>query len=209
MKIFLDDLDYRKFLYMLTDALDVWDVECWDACVMPNHYHLALMDHQGALSRAMHQLNSEYAIWWNAKHERVGHVFQGRYKDQVVQREGYLANLLRYIAMNPVRAGLVKLPELWPWSAYRYTAGLAPNPGFVRSDPVLALFGDSDVEALRQRYVDHVVAEIRDDNESYLRFRSRQRILGDRAFKLKVRRLLSPSVASAAVVAPSDAVCFP
>jgi REP element-mobilizing transposase RayT len=209
MKIFLDDVDYRKFLYMLTDALDVWDVDCLDVCVMPNHYHLALLDRQAALSRMMHQLDGEYAIWWNARHGRVGHVFQGRYKDQIVQREGYVPNLLRYIAKNPVRARLVKSPELWPWSAYQYTAGFAPNPGFVRSDLVLALFGDADVQELRQRYIEHVLVEIPDDNESYLRFRSRQRILGDRAFKLQVQRRLRAEPETATGVAPAVYLGFP
>lgn len=209
MQIFLDDLDYRKFLYMLTDALDVWDVDCWDACVMPNHYHLALMDHKATLPRVMHQLNGEYALWWNARHGKVGHVFQGRYKDQVVQREGYLPNLLGYIARNPVRAGLVKSPELWPWSAYRYTAGFAPNPGFVRSDLVLALFGDAEILELRERYVSHVLSKIPDDNESYQRFRSRQRILGDRAFKLQVRGVLQAKAEPATTVAPSVYLGFP
>ena len=105
---------------MLTDALDVWDVDCWDACVMPNHYHLALMDHKATLSRAMHQLNSEYAIWWNARHGRVGHVFPGTLQgSNRPARRIPAEHLLRYIAMNPVRAGLVKSPDLWPWSAMR------------------------------------------------------------------------------------------
>src|SRR6185436_7824235 len=128
MKIFLDDVDYRKFLYVLGDILDLYDVDCWDACVMPNHYHLAVMNRRPNLPEAMQHLNGEYAIWWNARHANVGHTFQGRYKDQIVQREGYLLNLVRYIALNPVRAGLVKSPEQWPWSAYRCTAGIASNP---------------------------------------------------------------------------------
>jgi len=202
MQIFLDDLDYRKFLYILNDVLDVWDIDCWDACVMPNHYHLALMNRQPNLPRAMQHLNSEYATWWNARHQRVGHVFQGRYKDQIVQREGYLPNLLRYIAMNPVRARLVASPADWPWSAYRFTAGLAKDPNFVRSDLVLAQFGDDDLSALRARYVEHVVAGLPDDNECLQRFRSRQRILGDRQFKSSVRRALAAVPDPETAVAP-------
>ena len=87
MTIFLDDTDDRKFLYILSDVLDEYDVDCWDACIMPNHYHLALWNRQPNLPEAMQHLNGEYAIWWNGRHGRVGHTFQGRYKDQIVQRE--------------------------------------------------------------------------------------------------------------------------
>ena len=191
MRIFLDDTDYRKFLYILGDVLDEYDVDCWDACVMPNHYHLALMNRQANLADAMQHLNSEYATWWNARHGRVGHVFQGRYKDQIVQRESYLRTLLVYIALNPVRAGLVASPELWPWSGYRCTAGLSPNPGFLSLGSVLAMFGDAAEDVLRERYVRHVLTGLANDNESYRDFRSRQRILGDRQFKLQVRQSLA------------------
>jgi putative transposase len=189
MQIFLDDLDYQKFFYILSDVLDEWDVDCWDACVMPNHYHLALMNRQPDLSRAMQHLNGEYATWWNKQHGKIGHVFQGRYKDQIVQREGYLLTLIRYIALNPVRARLVPSPELWPWSAYRCIAGLAENPGFVCSDVVLAQFGDAARSALRERYIQHVHEGLGVEDEQVRRLRSRQRVLGDREFK---KRVLSP-----------------
>src|ERR1051325_8507229 len=101
MQIFLDDTDYRKFFYLLSDVCDAYNVDCWDACVMPNHYHLAVMNREPNLPEAMQHLNGEYGTWWNGRHERVGHVFQGRYKDQIVQAEEYLLNLIGYIARNP------------------------------------------------------------------------------------------------------------
>ncbi|HEY2431989.1 MAG TPA: transposase [Vicinamibacterales bacterium] len=203
MGIFLDDTDYRKFLYILGDVLDEYDVDCWDACVMPNHYHLALMNRRPNLGEAMKHLNGEYATWWNAHHGRVGHVFQGRYKDQIVQRESYLRNLLVYVALNPVRAGLVTSPELWPWSSYRCTAGLSPNPGFLRIEPVLAVFGDGPEDVLRDRYVRHVRGGLPEDDTSYKDFRSRQRILGDRQFKLEVRQRLAPRAEVSISVEPA------
>src|SRR5258708_25864004 len=96
----------RKFLYVLGDMVEDFSVECWDYCLMPNHYHLTLRTRNPNLSSAIRYLNSVYALWWNATHSRVGHVFQGRFKDQIVQPEGYLLSLLRYISLNPVRAGL-------------------------------------------------------------------------------------------------------
>jgi len=209
MQIFLDETDYRKFFFLLSDVFDAYDIDCWDACIMPNHYHLALMNNEPNLPEAMQHLNGEYGIWWNGRHGRVGHVFQGRYKDQIVQREEYLLNLIGYIARNPGRAGLVKSPELWPWSTYRCHAGLAPAPRFLCSGPVLAAFGEGPIEVLRERYVRHVLAHVSDDNESYKRFRSRQRILGDRSFKLKVRGNLPARIdASTLAVAADAASCL-
>ncbi len=183
MKIFLDDADYRKFFFVLSDVLDSYDVECWDFCVMPNHYHLILKNRVANLSRAMQHLNGEYAIWWNGRHQRVGHVFQGRFKDQIVQREGYLATLFRYVAMNPVRASLVSAPEAWPWSAYASTAGLASNHGFVSSELVLAEFGVAAIDVLRERYIRHVLTTRDDDGAIVQELRSRRRVVGDGAFK--------------------------
>ncbi|HEX6464410.1 MAG TPA: hypothetical protein VFZ98_08155, partial [Vicinamibacterales bacterium] len=138
---------------------------------------------QPNLSDAMRRLNSEYAMWWNARHGRVGHVFQGRFKDQIVQQEGYLRSLIRYIAMNPVRARLVPTPELWPWSAFRCTAGLSPNPGFISSEVVLRHFGDDNIDQLRERYVRHVLSVSEEEDARLEEFRSRRRIVGDRAFR--------------------------
>ena len=186
MRIFLDDIDYRKFLHMLGDMLEAFGVECWDFCAMPTHYHLTVCPRQANLSRALRHLNSVYAMWWNAKHEKVGHVFQGRFKDQIVQREGYLRALCRYIALNPVRAGLVDHPAKWPWSSFRATAGLCRNPGFLFEDPVLAQFEGADAKESRARYVHHVLAGIQEVDELADRFRSKERVVGDPRFKVHV-----------------------
>jgi REP-associated tyrosine transposase len=206
MPIFLDDVDYRKFLFILADVLDEYDADCWDACVMPNHYHLALMNRRPNLPEALQHLNGEYGTWWNLRHGRIGHVFQGRYKDQLVQAETYLLNLVRYIALNPVRAGLVKSPEQWPWSSFACLAGLAPNLGFLRPEPVLAAFGEGAPGTLRERYLRHVLGGLHQDCEAYKRFRSRQRVLGDRPFKQQLRRLLAASTQPAVEVVAAAAL---
>jgi putative transposase len=203
MPIFLDEVDYRKFLYILSDVIDDYDVDCWDACLMPNHYHLSLVNRKPNLPEAMQHLDGEYASWWNLRHGRVGHVFQGRYKDQIVQREGYFLNLVCYIALNPVRAGLVKSPEQWPWNAYRATSGLSSDFGFVCTHALLGAFGEGPPEVLRQRYVAHVLSGVGDGNESYRAFRSRQRIVGDRSFKRLIRAKILASQETATTVAVS------
>ena len=185
MRIFLDNADYRKFLFILGDVVDEFDIECWDFCVMPNHYHLSLYPHKPNISRAIQALNGDYGTWWNKTHSTVGHVFQGRFKAQIVQREGYLRALCRYIARNPVRAKLVADPADWRWSSYATTVGLAANPGFLYSDPILNQFGDDDVTVLRKRYQQHVLAP-QWEGDVDDRLRSWERVLGDRAFKRQV-----------------------
>jgi hypothetical protein len=115
----------------------------------------------------------------------VGHVFQGRFKDQVVEQESYLLTLSRYVVMNPVRAELVKHPEDWRWSSYRATLGLSPPPAFLAADATLGLFGDADVRTLQERFASHVAARA-DDAALLDRIRSNDRILGASAFKIAV-----------------------
>jgi putative transposase len=190
MRIFLDDRDYRKFQFVLGDVADEFDLEVWDFCVMPNHYHLAVCPRKANLSIAIKQLNSVYAMWWNATHQTVGHAFQGRFKDQIVQREGYLWALCRYIARNPVRAKLVDDPSQWRWSSYRATAGLCPNPGFLLNEPILRQFGEGDDASRRASYREHVLTQTTEQHEEE-RYRSKERIVGDCLFK---RRLLRDEV---------------
>jgi len=186
MRIFLDDRDYRTFLRILADVVLFFDVECWDFCIMPNHYHLTLYPRKPNLSLAIGHLNSVYAMWWNAVHANVGHVFQGRFKAQIVQREGYLLALCRYIARNPVRAGLVEHPEQWGWSSYRAIAGPCRNPGFLTDGPVLSQFGAGDLAQARARYVRHVIGMSPEADEIEDRLRSKERVIGDPEFRKKV-----------------------
>jgi putative transposase len=183
MTIFLDDTDYRRFVFLLGDVLEELEIECWNYCLMPTHYHAVLRPTKANLSEALRRLNGTYASWWNWRHGRVGHVFQGRFKDQIVQEEGYLLALNRYVARNPVRAKLVDLPEQWAWSSYSATIALKPVPPFLMIDPVLAPFGDGDQHVLQMRYAQHVGADGDDGRPLEDRIRSNERILGDAEFK--------------------------
>ena len=202
MRIFLDDVDFRKLLFVLADVVDEFDVECCDYCLMPTHYHLALRPRWPNLSEAIQQLNSVYAMWWNGVHSTVGHVFQGRFKSQVVQRESYQLALCRYIALNPVRARLVERPESWQWSSYRAMAGLCRNPGFLTTERVLGQFGDGDVPLLCSLYRQHVAAVLPDEGEME-RLRSKEQVVGDPSFKREVRR--QRSALESAPDTPNDA----
>lgn len=123
--IFLDERDYRRLLELLQEVLTRFSVQCSSYCLMPNHYHLVLTTLQPNLSAAIKHLNGVYTQWWNRRHGRCGHVLQGRFKDQLVQTDRYLLTVCRYVVLNPVRAGLVRHPDRWPWSSFRSASGLA------------------------------------------------------------------------------------
>jgi putative transposase len=108
---------------------------------MPNHYHLVIEILKPNLSLGMHRVNSGYAHWFNAHYDLTGHLFQGRFHSVVVESDWHLLELSRYLALNPVRAGLCDSPGGWPWSSYSAIASESPAPSFVAMDRVLHYFG--------------------------------------------------------------------
>ena len=183
MCIFLDALDYGQFVHLLGGILEEMEIECWNYCAMPNHYHATLRPTHPNLSQALRRLNAGYAQWWNKRHGRVGHVFQGRFKDQIVQEDRYLKTLCRYVALNPVRARLVERPEDWEWSSYAATVGLRPTPSFLAVDSVLGQFGEGERRIVQARFAGHVLGNPQEDLCTEDRIRSNERILGGWAFK--------------------------
>jgi REP element-mobilizing transposase RayT len=177
MTIFRDDRDFREFTQLLRHVVERYKLECWNYCLMPNHYHATIRPLQPNLSRAMQLLNSRYARYWNRRHTKVGHVFQAPFKAQIVQDDGYARTLSRYVALNPVRARLVEHPEDWRWSSYASTIGVRPPLSFLADAGVLALFGDVAHSTLRQRFASFVQAGDQDDIEDD-RIRSNDLILG-------------------------------
>ncbi len=153
--IYLDDHDRREFLRLLgaVCARFHWRIHAW--CLMTNHYHLVIETEDANLSRGMRQLNGVYTQAFNRAHGRAGHVFQGRYTAILVERDAYLLELCRYVALNPIRARMVRKPERWRWSSYRATAGEAGAPGaagapaedWLEIDWLLSQFGRSKARA--------------------------------------------------------------
>ena len=148
--IFLGAPDYEQFLDLLHATSSRFGVRCRAYCLMPNHFHLLLEPDTYPLSRMMQQLNSAYSQVFNRRHERVGHVLQGRFKALLVDRDEYFLQLLRYILLNPVRAALVEDPDAWRWSSYRATAGVSEVPSFLALDDVWRMFATSESEAQRR-----------------------------------------------------------
>ena len=148
--IFLNDADRRLFLTVLADVVEKYRWQCYSYCLMNNHYHLLIETTEGNLSQSMRQLNGVYTQTFNRNHQRVGHVFQGRYKAILVEKDSYLLMLCRYIVMNPVRAKMVLKPEQWHWSSYRATTGQTRRPHFLNTEWILSQFHKNESEALRQ-----------------------------------------------------------
>lgn len=139
-KIFRSDKDREYILELLAHLVERFRWSCHAYCLMDNHYHLVIETSEANLSRGMRQLNGAYTQRYNWKYRRSGHVFQGRYKAILVDKESYLLELCRYVVLNPMRAHLVEKPEDWKWSSYLFTAGLKKSPEFLTTDWVLGQF---------------------------------------------------------------------
>ena len=154
--IFMDEGDRRRFLSLLATTHDRFDVVCHAYCLMGNHYHLLVESGSGRFSAALQHINGSYGRFFNRRHERVGHLFQGRFKSNLIDTDSYLLEVVRYIELNPCRAALVADPAEWAWSSYRSRLGLAPAPEWLRVEPVMERFGQT--EAGRQAYRDFILA---------------------------------------------------
>ena len=126
--IFVDDEDRHALLAVTDQAMDRFDAQVLAYCLMGNHYHFVLHTRQGNLSRLMRHLNGVFTQTFNRRHAKVGHLFQGRFKSVLVDRDAYLLEVCRYVELNPVRASMVAEPDHWPWSSYRAHVGLADTP---------------------------------------------------------------------------------
>ena len=149
--IYDDDADRQAFLSVLNSVCDTYNWVCHAYCLMGNHYDLLIETPDANLSKGMRQLNGVYTQNYNRTHGRGGHVFQGRYKAILVEKERYLLELARYIILNPVRAGMVRSARDWRWSSYRATAGQTKGIACLDIDWILAAFGKRKKVAI-ERY---------------------------------------------------------
>ena len=138
--IYEDDADRRRFLELLGYVCETYNWVCHSYCLMSNHYHLVVETVEGNLSKGMRHLNGLYSQTYNRRHQKVGHVFQGRYKAILVEKESYLLELCRYVELNPVRAHMVHRAGDWPWSSYQAMAGDVTSPSWLATDFILSYF---------------------------------------------------------------------
>ena len=163
-KIFIDADDYNDFLARLEAALTKTGGRCLAWCLMPNHFHLLILRAKRPLSELMRRLMTGYAVGFNIKHRRTGHLFQNRYKGILCEQEEYLQELIVYIHLNPLRAKLVRNIaglEKYRWCSHGALIG-RNKPGFMERDHILSYFGNTGKQAV-QKYE----ALIRDRQDKY------------------------------------------
>jgi REP element-mobilizing transposase RayT len=141
LPIAVDATDYEFGLVLLERMVARFELRCHAWCYLPNHFHLLLTSQLGNISEAMHWHGTCAAQAFNDRHERSGHVYQGRFESRVVESDDYLQQLARYIPLNPVKAGLCTSPQDWPWSSYAATAGLQKPPPYLHSGDLIGLLG--------------------------------------------------------------------
>jgi REP element-mobilizing transposase RayT len=189
-RIFRCDKDREYFLDLLGFIIERFHWLCHAWCLMDNHYHLVLETPEGNLSRGMRQLNGIYTQKYNWKYTKTGHVFQGRYKAILVDKESYLLELCRYVVLNPVRANMVKRPQDWRWSSYRSTTGRARLPQWFTTDWILAQFSRRRKRAQRL-YHQFIMEGI--TKETPWKDLKGQIFLGDKGFIEECKRILDAS----------------
>ena len=147
--IYEADADRESFLSTLSSVCERFNWRCHAYCLMTNHYHLLFETPDANLSRGIRQLNGVYSQYFNRYHKRVGHVFQGRYRAILIEKQSYLLELARYVVLNPVRTEMVGRAFDWRWSSYRSTAGLVEKPPFLTMDWLLMQFYGSHLDAMQ------------------------------------------------------------
>jgi len=144
-KIFIDDTDRLAFIALCKKAIKRYEIVLHSFCLMSNHYHLIAESQHGNISRAMQYINGCYAQYYNRLHGTCGHLFQGRFKAALIQRDVHLMEAARYVVLNPVRAGMVQLPDDYRWSSYNSAIGRDAEFGDLTSGRFVAdFFGSGD-----------------------------------------------------------------
>lgn len=186
--IFISDDDRRKFLAVLASTIEKYNWLCHAFCLLDNHYHLVIETLDPNLSMGMRQLNGVYTQAFNRAHQRVGHVFQGRFKAIIVEKDSHLLELCRYVVLNPVRAGMVSKPGEWKWSSYNSTVYAGKVPEYLATDWVLGQFSEIKTTA-RHRYCKFVAEGLAAKDKPWEKLVG-QVFLGSEKFVARMQELL-------------------
>ncbi|MFC1829319.1 transposase [Thermodesulfobacteriota bacterium] len=157
--IFLSDVDRRLFLDTLGEMTSRYDIDIYAYVLMNNHYHLLLKTHLANLSKAMQWFGTTYTRRFNIRHDRVGHLFQGRYKSFMVENDAYLTQLSCYIHRNPLRAGIIPRLAEYSWSSYPTYAYRKKPPEWLKTDLILSQFGTKDPHHAYRKKVQNYAGE--------------------------------------------------
>jgi REP element-mobilizing transposase RayT len=190
--IFRNDRDRGKFLEILEKSANLYDVEIHAYVLMRNHFHLLLMTREANLSRFMQHFNTSYTVYYNRRHDRSGHLYQGRYKAILVEADSYLMELSRYLHLNPVRVkkysklGIKEKRNIvnnYLWSSYRGYVRLKERHPFIHYCKIIEMIGGKDDVKSRQRYRSFVMSGIQKEMDlSFWNEVKGQSILGSDSF---------------------------
>jgi putative transposase len=190
--IYFNDADRLAWLDILSQVCERfnWVIHAW--CQMTNHYHIVVETPEGNLSKGMRQLNGVYTQYINRTHKRVGHVFQGRYKAILIEKDAYLLELSRYVVLNPVRARMVKNAAKWSWSSYLVMIGKGEKPVWLNTEWILGQFSGQRRRAI-EKYIDFVREGV--GQKSLWEDLQNQIYLGSERFVKRMQKKLAAEVA--------------
>lgn len=179
LPVFQSDEDRFSFLNIFKQTVKRFNWRCHAYCLMDDHYHIVIETVDGRLAIGMRQLNGVYTQQFNRRYQRSGHVFQGRYKAVLFERDRHLLEICRHVVLNPIRAGAVGSPEQYRWSSYRTTAGFLKGFPALSPDRILRQFAENPSVAQKQ-YRRFVLAGI-DEPSPLLKIKA-QCLLGSSTF---------------------------
>jgi putative transposase len=206
-KIFFSRKDYGKFKQYLADAREKYRFKLHAYVLMTNHYHLLIETTEKNLSRLMHYINSSYTTYTNVKRKRSGHLFQGRYKAIVIDKDSYLLELSRYLHLNPVRVNMAAKPEDYPYSSYvSYISD--HGEALVTSSTILEMFNKKESEA-RKRYKSFVESAMGKEEESPMAKIYGAMILGSEGFIREILKKIEQDQLEKETVSHRKALCTP
>lgn len=184
--IFRAKENYERFIGYLESSTERYGAQIHCFCLMPNHYHLLLETPRGNLQAILHHLNTAYTNYFNRKTRRVGHLFQGRYRAILVEKDSYALELSRYIHLNPVRAKLVDHPSQYPWSSYLVYAEKIQRWDWLRINFILDQMSSNRTRGQR-RYREYVKDGIEEESPGPLEKVVASTLLGSEKFMNWVR----------------------
>jgi REP element-mobilizing transposase RayT len=179
---FSGEADYQAFLDTVAEASGLWGIEVFAYCLMGNHYHLCLRTPRGNLSRVMRHLDGIYTQRFNRRHGRDGPLFRGRYKAILVEESEYLAAVIRYIHLNAVDAGIVKMPEDYRWASHRYYRQTKGAPSWLNTTEGVEQIGG------RQAFHEFVLSGNEQALKRYYEAKRQSPILGSEEFIERIRQ---------------------
>lgn len=205
--VFFDEADHSRFYFLLQAGTQRFGHRIHAFCLMTNHLHLAVQIQEAPLARIMQNLGFRYTQYLNRKRKKTGHLFQGRYKALLIDADSYLLELVRYIHLNPVRAGMVTQPDDYLWSSHRAYLGLERIP-WLTTDWILGQFGHNAGDAIG-RYSSFAADGLREGYRAEFHGGSFEgRVLGDDRFiEVALAQAEEPVNPQPSIESVIDAVC--